>query len=50
MEPSRPTDQAIEALESMIACRMSNTGETREEACDHLITYIENYIHQLKND
>jgi hypothetical protein len=50
MEPSRPTDQAIEALESMIGRRMSNTGETREEACDHLITYIENYIHQLKND
>lgn len=48
--PSRPTDEAIEALESMIACRMSNTGETREEACDHIILYIENYIHQLKND
>ena len=49
-QPSRPTDEALQAIESMIARRMSNTGETREQACDFLIEYIETYIHQLKND
>ena len=36
-QPSRLTDDAVEALEGMVARRMSNTGETREEACDHIM-------------
>ena len=36
-QPSRLTDEAIEEIEAMIARRMSNTGETREEACDHIL-------------
>jgi hypothetical protein len=40
-QPSRPTDELIEALEGMIARRMSATGETREQACDHIKDYIQ---------
>ena len=32
----------IEQLEEMIERRMVNTGETRDEACNHILAYLTN--------
>ena len=34
------TPQQIKAVEDMIARRMDNTGETRKQACDHILNYL----------
>ena len=35
------TVEQIAALEGMIARRMNNTNETREQVCAHLVNYLE---------
>ena len=40
------TKQQIDAIEEMIARRMSNTGESRAEACAHIYNYLTNGTNQ----
>jgi hypothetical protein len=37
------TNEQIAALEEMIARRMDNTGETREQACGHIENFLREY-------
>ena len=37
------TAEQIKALEDTIARRMSNTGETREQACAGIATYLQRH-------
>ena len=34
-------DKLINEAEAMIARRMQNTGESREEACNHIANYLQ---------
>ena len=36
--------EAFAALESMIARRIANTGETREQALEHISTYLKGRV------
>ena len=42
MTPNTLTPQQIKDVEAMIARRMDNTGETRSQACAHILAYITN--------
>ena len=41
-------EEQIEALETMINNRIEATGETREQACDHISKVFEGRLKQLK--
>ena len=34
------TNEQIVEIEAMITRRMSNTGETREQACEHIVNWL----------
>jgi hypothetical protein len=34
------TKEQVAAIEDMIGRRMENTGETREQACEHIANYL----------
>ena len=38
------TEEQIKAIEGMIARRMDNTNESREEACDHIANYLQQLV------
>lgn len=44
MTTTKLTAEQINYLEETIERRMANTGETREEACEHLANYLSNRI------
>ena len=43
MTPQLTRDQ-IKGLEGMIERRMSNTGETRQQACAHISSYLKSRV------
>jgi len=34
------TNEQIAEIEAMIIRRMGNTGETREQACEHIVNWL----------
>ena len=38
------TKQQIDYLEEMIQRRMENTGESRDESCEHITNYLKGLI------
>jgi len=40
------TDEQKEAIEQMIARRIENTGETRKQACSHILSYLTYEVNQ----
>ena len=38
------TKEQINAIEGMIARRMENTNESREEACNHIASYLKKLV------
>ena len=38
------TQEQIDAIEGMIARRMENTDESREEACTHIANYLKKLL------
>jgi hypothetical protein len=43
------SNEQVQAIEEMIARRMTNTGETREVASQHIAEIFEQRINQLSN-
>lgn len=48
MEATLTTEQ-IDAIEGMIARRLENTDETREQACEHIANYLRSRAEDLQN-
>ena len=48
MTTSNPTPEQITALEDMIARRMENAGETREQACGHISAYLHRRLEDME--
>lgn len=49
MTTTNLTTAQVEALEETIERRMINTGESREEACEHIANYIFQTIKDYAN-
>ncbi len=43
------TQEQINGIEGMISRRIENAGETREQACSHILNYLQSRLNKNQN-